>query len=520
MEKQQTRRCSVSSVHSQGNLSIASAQCADTHTHAIIQKEKDKKIILVPLHSFINFGKVVKVHETATYKSDKDSRKTERGKVLLFGTEELCVDQLQVLQEDVINENQPPEKQHDSNPIETSSKKGSSSTTSNKSSNDRSNHQLQNKSKERCALNELSKPKHHSQINENYNRVNALPPMNINTASTIAILPKRKEKSVSEVQRKLFGDDTNMNSKHCYSFEEEGSDEIEEHLTTATATTTTKKSKKCLTEDSSLKQISNINYKRTTSNKKSPSIIPSSPIQNPVAVNHADNNQDNSTEQNKDETNDDTMDERGSFSFKEFKRLQKENINLRQQKTSLENQVNFMKKNYIPMPDINSRSWIVRLAKLFTQQLSANDIATHARHIGISNPKKLLNCIQNRGTHTAREIVRLICSQETLLTKSGKEGVSEEKRQAIRDFVELQHGPIPDHQFNEAIDGVFRQEKLKMRKAQAPAAKAIQKPVEKNQNSNRQQSIDAFYTKKSTLNIQEKDKEVAVVTTSDSDEHF
>ncbi|CAF2107014.1 unnamed protein product [Rotaria magnacalcarata] len=450
MEKQQTRRCSVSSVHSQGNLSIASAQCADTHTHAIIQKEKDKKIILVPLHSFINFGKVVKVHETATYKSDKDSRKTERGKVLLFGTEELCVDQLQVLQEDVINENQPPEKQH-----------------------------------------------------ENYNRVNALPPMNINTAGTIAILPKRKEKSVSEVQRKLFGDDTNMNSKHCYSFEEEGSDEIEEHLTTATATTTTKKSKKRLTEDSSLKQISNINYKRTTSNKKSPSIIPS-----------------NSTEQNKDETNDDTMDERGSFSFKEFKRLQKENINLRQQKTSLENQVNFMKKNYIPMPDINSRSWIVRLAKLFTQQLSANDIATHARHIGISNPKKLLNCIQNRGTHTAREIVRLICSQETLLTKSGKEGVSEEKRQAIRDFVELQHGPIPDHQFNEAIDGVFRQEKLKMRKAQTPAAKAIQKPVEKNQNSNRQQSIDAFYTKKSTLNIQEKDKEVAVVTTSDSDEHF
>ncbi|CAF4709789.1 unnamed protein product [Rotaria socialis] len=310
----------------------------------------------------------------------------------------------------------------------------------------------------------------------------------------------------------------------------EGNDEIEEHLTTATATTTTKKSKKCLTEDSSLKQISNINYKRTTSNKKSPSIIPSSPIQNPVAVNHADNNQDNSTEQNKDETNDDTMDERGSFSFKEFKRLQKENINLRQQKTSLENQVNFMKKNYIPMPDINSRSWIVRLAKLFTQQLSANDIATHARHIGISNPKKLLNCIQNRGTHTAREIVRLICSQETLLTKSGKEGVSEEKRQAICgeyylieqlfNFVELQHGPIPDHQFNEAIDGVFRQEKLKMRKAQTPAAKAIQKPVEKNQNSNRQQSIDAFYTKKSTLNIQEKDKEVAVVTTSDSDEHF
>lgn len=85
MEKQLIRRGSVSSVHSQGNSSIASAQCAQDHTHAIIQRQKDNKIILVSLDSFINFGKVVKVHETATYKSDKDSRKTERGKVLLFG---------------------------------------------------------------------------------------------------------------------------------------------------------------------------------------------------------------------------------------------------------------------------------------------------------------------------------------------------------------------------------------------------------------------------------------------------
>jgi hypothetical protein len=85
MEKQRSRRDSISSIYSQGNLSIASAQCADTHTHAIIQREKDKKVILVPLENFINFGKVVKVRETATFKSDKDSRKTERGKVLLFG---------------------------------------------------------------------------------------------------------------------------------------------------------------------------------------------------------------------------------------------------------------------------------------------------------------------------------------------------------------------------------------------------------------------------------------------------
>ena len=85
MEKQQTRRCSVSSVHSQGNSAGASAQWADTQTHAVIQRDKHKKIMLAPLGSFINFGKVVKVNETATFKSDKDSRKTERRKVLLVG---------------------------------------------------------------------------------------------------------------------------------------------------------------------------------------------------------------------------------------------------------------------------------------------------------------------------------------------------------------------------------------------------------------------------------------------------
>ena len=191
------------------------------------------------------------------------------------------------------------------------------------------------------------------------------------------------------------------------------------------------------------------------------------------------------------------------------------------------------------MPDAQSRSWIVRLAKLFQQQLSADDIATHARRIGISNSNKLLNCVENRGTHTVREIVRLICPEETLLTKFGKESVSEERRQAIRgqyylikklfsikpqdttystyffsllDFVELQNEPIPDHQFNEAIDRVFCHEKQKMRKAQIS--------IEKNQNSNRQQLIDALYMKKSISNIQQTDKEVAVVTTSDLDEHF
>lgn len=41
------------------------------------------------------------------------------------------------------------------------------------------------------------------------------------------------------------------------------------------------------------------------------------------------------------------MNEQGSVSFKKYKKLEKENIRLREQKKSLENELSFMKKNYI-----------------------------------------------------------------------------------------------------------------------------------------------------------------------------
>jgi hypothetical protein len=59
-----------------------------------------------------------------------------------------------------------------------------------------------------------------------------------------------------------------------------------------------------------------------------------------------------------------------------------------------------------------------------------------------------------------------------------------------------------------------------MRKTKIPVEETVQKLVEKKQNSNGQQSIDDFYRKKSTSNIQQKDKKMTVLTTSDSDEHF
>lgn len=77
-----------------------------------------------------------------------------------------------------------------------------------------------------------------------------------------------------------------------------------------------------------------------------------------------------------------------------------------------------------------------------------------------------------------------------------------------------------DHQFNESIDGLFRQEKHKMRQSQASVEKTNKKPAEQKQNFDGQRSIDVYYKKKSVSNIQQKDKEVGVVATSDSDEDF
>lgn len=83
MERVRCRRISTSSI--QSNSSIANAQCSDLDSHAIVQRDTDKKVVLVPLENFINFGKVIKVNDTATFKIKKDSRKADRGKVLVFG---------------------------------------------------------------------------------------------------------------------------------------------------------------------------------------------------------------------------------------------------------------------------------------------------------------------------------------------------------------------------------------------------------------------------------------------------
>jgi len=84
------------------------------------------------------------------------------------------------------------------------------------------------------------------------------------------------------------------------------------------------------------------------------------------------------------------------------------------------------------------------------------------------------------------------------------------------DFVELHNGTIPDHQFNEAINGVFRQAKKDMRTAQD---RAMGTSAKKQKIDHGQQTIDRMIrSKKSTSSVTNKTTTMSSSTIFDSDD--
>jgi hypothetical protein len=84
------------------------------------------------------------------------------------------------------------------------------------------------------------------------------------------------------------------------------------------------------------------------------------------------------------------------------------------------------------MPDMATRAWIRRAAKLFGEPVPANDIAYYARIIGIQ-PNRLITCMNESGTATARHITRSLYTKEEMeKAKSGVTAVSKDRRAAIR----------------------------------------------------------------------------------------
>lgn len=84
------------------------------------------------------------------------------------------------------------------------------------------------------------------------------------------------------------------------------------------------------------------------------------------------------------------------------------------------------------MPDMATRAWIRRAAKLFGEPVPANDIAHYATLIGIQS-NRLLASITDSGTASVRHIIRELYTKEEMeQAESGTTTVSKARREAIR----------------------------------------------------------------------------------------
>ncbi|CAF3377617.1 unnamed protein product [Rotaria socialis] len=366
MEPLRHRRNSASSIHSQSDSSIANVQCSAEHTHAIVQRQKDNKVVLIPLERFVNFGKTVKVNEIATYKEKEDSRKADRGKVLIF---ELCVEQLQVLMEEIGNENEEP-----------------------------------------------------STISEADRRFDSRSSISINVTPVVT---KTSRKTKDQVKRKLFTD-SNRCSVHDDSHGEEDIHEIHDIGKENQPPNDT------VGDESYSKSTNDNHYQsdpKTPANIASSIQSDAEEIFNSP---EDDKNTSSSLSDISADLEDVDSDQVKTISLKKYIKTYKKYQQEKHNTTILRAKVDYYKKNYVPMPDARARAWFSRVAKVLNRNLSANDILEHSKRIGFSNPNLLLGCIGDNGTETTRKIIRNMYSKEVLLTKVGNEAVSKERRKAIR----------------------------------------------------------------------------------------
>ncbi|CAF4288628.1 unnamed protein product [Rotaria socialis] len=485
MEPLRHRRNSASSIHSQSDSSIANVQCSAEHTHAIVQRQKDNKVVLIPLERFVNFGKTVKVNEIATYKEKEDSRKADRGKVLIFGTEELCVEQLQVLMEEIGNENEEP------STISANAISSSSSTTAKDTSNKK---RFLNMTNESCnkkkkvnnqsgMSNQLLTSKNKSQSSKADRRFDSRSSISINVTPVVT---KTSRKTKDQVKRKLFTD-SNRCSVHDDSHGEEDIHEIHDIGKENQPPNDT-------VGDESYSKSTNDNHYQ--SDPKTPANIASSIQSDAEEIFNSPEDDKNTSSSLSDisaDLEDVDSDQVKTILLKKYIKTYKKYQQEKHNTTILRAKVDYYKKNYVPMPDARARAWFSRVAKVLNRNLSANDILEHSKRIGFSNPNLLLGCIGDNGTETTRKIIRNMYSKEVLLTKVGNEAVSKE-----RHFVEVHHGLIADHPFNESINGVFRQAKSYSKKSKE------KKAVSKASNVSQRKISDMLPKKKLALNVTSK----------------
>jgi hypothetical protein len=86
MQRHDSKR-SVTSVSS----SSRAGEKKNLPTHMIIQRDNDNKIILLPVTHLVNSSVArIKLNNTATFKSDLNNRKQERGRIIQLGEYLTC----------------------------------------------------------------------------------------------------------------------------------------------------------------------------------------------------------------------------------------------------------------------------------------------------------------------------------------------------------------------------------------------------------------------------------------------
>lgn len=174
------------------------------------------------------------------------------------------------------------------------------------------------------------------------------------------------------------------------------------------------------------------------------------------------------------------------------------------------------------MPDANARQWIINICKYLSMKTSHCDVNKWAKALDIE-ARDLLACVQDTASNAVRQLIRRLYPTQKLLSMKGPE-VSKAQRSIIRgnelyslilkdhdyflsfiEFAESQRGPMSNHQFNEAVNGVFRSEKNELKKKQK-ASQSI--------NSSQLHQIN----KKSEFVGQQQTNQVVQSTSADNDQ--
>ncbi|CAF1432902.1 unnamed protein product [Rotaria sordida] len=385
-------------------------------THMIIQRENDNRMILLPVTHLVNSSVArVKLNNTATFKTDLNNRKQERGRILQFGNKEECAEQLQVFE-----------------------------MTADIDAYEKTNHDDDEEEKRKA---EEQKKDKQSKLQESSKKSSTTPFYDLNRTNTglnrnISIASSKKQ-TTNVIKNK-----ENIKSKYLQIDEEHEQNDVSLYKSNELFS--------CLMEEASSEEDSNNITSKDSFDD------------NTLSKKNVQRHTTNSIRKGKQQS-DPSSKKLSNKDQDENRFISKSQITTGAPSRDIDKHVDCDATTYetvgLAMPNAACREWIISMGNFFTSKCSKTDIQTHAKALKISNVRDLIDCIENTTTSTARQVVKLLYSSHELETKSGTD-IPQEQREAIRAFAESQRGPVSKYEFNEAIDGVFRSAKNAVKKAQ------------------------------------------------------